>query len=56
MEMKLKFLMPTEKLTENQIFERITFLNPELVCFVVYGQNVNAGTTNMSGANMFQNI
>ena len=39
-----------EKLTENQIFERITFLNPELVCFVVYGQNVNAGTTNMSGA------
>ena len=39
-----------EKLTENQIFERITFLNPELVFSLVYGQNVNAGTTNMSGA------
>jgi anaerobic magnesium-protoporphyrin IX monomethyl ester cyclase len=25
-------------------------LNPRLICFVVYGQNVNAGTTMMSGA------
>ena len=24
--------------------------NPRLICFVVYGQNVNAGTTMMSGA------
>ena len=23
---------------------------PRVICFVVYGQNVNAGTTNMSGA------
>ena len=25
-------------------------LKPKLVVFVVYGQNVNAGTTNMEGA------
>ena len=25
-------------------------MSPKLICIVVYGQNVNAGTTNMSGA------
>ena len=30
--------------------ERINKINPKHICFVVYGQNVNAGTTNMSGA------
>lgn len=29
---------------------RIADANPRLVCFVVYGQNPNSGTTNMSGA------
>lgn len=33
-----------EQLTDDQILVRITELNPRLVCFVVYGQNVNAGT------------
>jgi radical SAM superfamily enzyme YgiQ (UPF0313 family) len=39
-----------EQLTDDQILARITELNPRLVCFVVYGQNVNAGTASMSGA------
>ena len=39
-----------EGLSEDNIYQRITKLNPRVICFVVYGQNVNAGTTNMSGA------
>lgn len=39
-----------EKLSDEQAISRITKLNPRLICFVVYGQNVNAGTVNMSGA------
>lgn len=39
-----------EQLTDRQTEEKIRSLNPRLICFVVYGQNVNAGTTNMSGA------
>jgi len=39
-----------EGLSNEQILKRITDLNPKIVCFVVYGQNVNAGTANMSGA------
>ena len=39
-----------EKLTNDQILERIETLNPRLISFVVYGQNVNAGTTSMKGA------
>lgn len=39
-----------ENLTEDQLYERLKSLNPRLVVFVVYGQNVNAGTTNMEGA------
>ena len=31
-------------------------MNPRLICFVVYGQNVNAGTTNMSGAVRLSNF
>ncbi len=38
-----------EKLSKEKILERINDFSPRLVCFVVYGQNVNAGTTNMSG-------
>ena len=39
-----------EELTNEEIFKRIENLRPRLVVFVVYGQNVNAGTTNMQGA------
>ena len=39
-----------ENLSEEQIYNKIKSLNPRLVVFVVYGQNVNAGTTNMEGA------
>ena len=39
-----------EGLKEEQILQRIIEYDPRLICFVVYGQNVNAGTTNMSGA------
>ncbi len=39
-----------EGLSEDNIYQRILKLNPRVICFVVYGQNVNAGTTNMSGA------
>ena len=39
-----------ESLSEEQIYDKIKSLNPRLVVFVVYGQNVNAGTTNMEGA------
>ena len=39
-----------EDLTEEEIYKKIKFLNPRLIAFVVYGQNVNAGTTNMEGA------
>jgi len=39
-----------ENLSDQDAYLRIKSLNPRLLCFVVYGQNVNAGTTNMSGA------
>ena len=39
-----------EKLPDTSVSERVKLLSPRLICFVVYGQNVNAGTTNMSGA------
>jgi len=39
-----------ENLNHENILLRIKNLNPKFLCFVVYGQNVNAGTTNMSGA------
>ena len=39
-----------ENITEEQIYKRLQSLNPRLIVFVVYGQNVNAGTTNMEGA------
>ena len=38
-----------EQLDDENSFEKIKALNPKLILFVVYGQNVNAGTTNMSG-------
>jgi hypothetical protein len=33
-----------------QSIRKSSISNPRLVCFVVYGQNVNAGTVSMSGA------
>lgn len=39
-----------ERLKPEQAVERIIDANPRLVCFVVYGQNPNSGTTNMAGA------
>ena len=38
-----------EKISAKQVVSRIKNYSPKLICFVVYGQNVNAGTTNMSG-------
>lgn len=45
-----------ENLTKEQCLERIKSLQPRLICFVVYGQNVNAGTANMSGAVSLSNF
>ena len=39
-----------ERLTPEQGAKRIVEVDPRLVCFVVYGQNPNSGTTNMVGA------
>ena len=39
-----------ENLNEKDILNKLREISPRLVCLVVYGQNVNAGTTNMSGA------
>ncbi len=38
-----------ERLSIEQALERIKEKNPRLACFVVYGQNPNAGTVNMHG-------
>ena len=39
-----------ENLNNHEIYDRIIDINPRLICFVVYGQNVNAGTTSMTGS------
>ena len=39
-----------EKLDPASILLRLKEINPRILCLVVYGQNVNAGTANMSGA------
>jgi radical SAM superfamily enzyme YgiQ (UPF0313 family) len=39
-----------ERLDDDESVRRIAGANPRLVCFVVYGQNPNSGTTNMIGA------
>lgn len=39
-----------ENLSDDQVFDRINLKKSKMICFVVYGQNVNAGTANMSGA------
>jgi anaerobic magnesium-protoporphyrin IX monomethyl ester cyclase len=45
-----------EELDDSQLLERVKSLNPRLICFVVYGQNVNAGTAGMSGATRSSNF
>ena len=39
-----------ENLSNDEIFKKINKFNPKIICLVVYGQNVNAGTANMRGA------
>lgn len=39
-----------EKLDGEAVYKRVIEANPKLICFVVYGQNVNSGTVNMSGS------
>ena len=39
-----------ERLNEEEIYIRLKEINPRLICLVTYGQNVNTGTTIMSGA------
>lgn len=45
-----------EQLTDEEAYQKILNYNPRLLCFVVYGQNVNAGTTSMSGAVRLSNF
>lgn len=39
-----------ERLDDLEVVNRVNEIKPRLVCLVVYGQNVNAGTAGMSGA------
>ena len=45
-----------ENLSDELSFNKILKLKPKLICFVVYGQNVNSGTTNMEGAVQLSNF
>ena len=38
-----------ERLSIVNAVERVKQISPRLICFVVYGQNPNSGTVNMSG-------
>lgn len=39
-----------EGLDDERAWRRIAGYRPRLICFVIYGQNPNSGTTNMAGA------
>jgi len=39
-----------ERLSISEAVGRVVLLRPRLICFVIYGQNPNSGTVNMSGA------
>jgi anaerobic magnesium-protoporphyrin IX monomethyl ester cyclase len=39
-----------EGITDEELTQRLNEISPRLICLVVYGQNVNAGTAGMSGA------
>ena len=45
-----------ENLDDHSSFERIKTILPKIIVFVVYGQNVNSGTTSMSGATRLANF
>ena len=45
-----------EHLSYEDSLTRIRDVNPRLICFVVYGQNVNAGTVSMYGATNLSNF
>ena len=45
-----------ENLDHSLAYDRLEKMNPKLICFVVYGQNVNAGTSNMEGATKLSNF
>ncbi len=45
-----------ENLNNNMILDKITKNPPRLICMVLYGQNVNAGTTSMSGGVQLSNF
>lgn len=45
--------MNAENISYEEALTRINNFNPRLICFVVYGQNVNSGTVSMSGAVKF---
>tara|TARA_R110001592_G_scaffold348140_2_gene642096 strand:+ start:3822 stop:5378 length:1557 start_codon:yes stop_codon:yes gene_type:complete len=45
-----------EQLSHEEAAKKIQQLNPRLICFTVYGQNVNAGTVGMSGAVKLSNL
>ena len=36
------------RLTDEEALSTVEEISPKLICFVVYGQNPNSGTTNMS--------
>lgn len=38
-----------ENLSNDEVLQRVQDSEPRMICFVVYGQNVNAGSVNMSG-------
>lgn len=44
-----------ENLSSVDVINRIKTSPPDLICLVVYGQNVNAGTVSMSGASKLAN-
>jgi radical SAM superfamily enzyme YgiQ (UPF0313 family) len=39
-----------EGISDEMLVQRVAKLSPRIICLVVYGQNVNAGTAGMSGA------
>ena len=45
-----------EKLSDEDAINRIENLKPRLILFVIYGQNPNSGTVNMSGAIQLANV
>ena len=50
------FDVNAERISNEEAVERVKDYNPKLICFVVYGQNVNAGAVGMSGAVSLANL